>query len=44
MKVLYTAVSHASGDGRNGHVRTDDGSGARYASGATTGSAYSRSV
>ena len=23
--VLYTAVAHAIGDGRNGHVRTDDG-------------------
>ncbi|HET9611686.1 MAG TPA: organic hydroperoxide resistance protein [Acidimicrobiales bacterium] len=22
---LYTAVAHATGDGRNGHVRTDDG-------------------
>ena len=25
MKVLYTAVATADGDGRNGHVRTDDG-------------------
>jgi len=25
MNVLYTAVAHASGDGRNGHVETDDG-------------------
>ncbi len=25
MKVLYTAVAHATGDGRNGHVETDDG-------------------
>jgi Ohr subfamily peroxiredoxin len=23
--VLYTAVGHATGDGRNGHVHTDDG-------------------
>ena len=26
MNVLYTAVGHATGDGRNGHVHTDDGS------------------
>jgi Ohr subfamily peroxiredoxin len=25
VKVLYTAVAHATGDGRNGHVTTDDG-------------------
>ena len=25
MDVLYTAVAHATGDGRNGHVHTDDG-------------------
>jgi lipoyl-dependent peroxiredoxin len=25
MDVLYTAVAHATGDGRNGHARTDDG-------------------
>lgn len=25
MNVLYTAVAHASGDGRNGHTRSDDG-------------------
>ena len=25
MDTLYTAVAHATGDGRNGHVRTDDG-------------------
>jgi Ohr subfamily peroxiredoxin len=25
VKILYTAVAHASGDGRNGHVATDDG-------------------
>jgi osmotically inducible protein OsmC len=25
MKILYTAVAHATGDGRNGHGRTDDG-------------------
>jgi lipoyl-dependent peroxiredoxin len=25
MNVLYTAVAHASGDGRNGHARTEDG-------------------
>jgi len=25
VKVLYTAVAHATGDGRNGHTRTDDG-------------------
>ena len=25
MKILYTAVAHATGDGRNGHVQTDDG-------------------
>jgi osmotically inducible protein OsmC len=25
MEVLYTAVAHATGDGRNGHARTDDG-------------------
>lgn len=25
MNVLYTAVAHATGDGRNGHARTDDG-------------------
>lgn len=25
MNVLYTAVAHATGDGRNGHVETDDG-------------------
>jgi Ohr subfamily peroxiredoxin len=25
MDVLYTAVGHATGDGRNGHVHTDDG-------------------
>jgi osmotically inducible protein OsmC len=23
--ILYTAVGHATGDGRNGHVHTDDG-------------------
>jgi Ohr subfamily peroxiredoxin len=25
VNVLYTAVAHATGDGRNGHTRTDDG-------------------
>ena len=25
MEILYTAVGHATGDGRNGHVHTDDG-------------------
>ena len=25
MDTLYTAVAHATGDGRNGHARTDDG-------------------
>jgi osmotically inducible protein OsmC len=25
MDVLYTAVAHATGDGRNGHAHTDDG-------------------
>ncbi len=25
MDVLYTAIGHATGDGRNGHVRDDDG-------------------
>jgi len=25
MKTLYTTVAHATGDGRNGHARTDDG-------------------
>jgi len=25
MNVLYTAVAHATGDGRNGHVTSDDG-------------------
>jgi osmotically inducible protein OsmC len=25
MEPLYTAVAHATGDGRNGHTRTDDG-------------------
>lgn len=25
MNVLYTAVAHAAGDGRNGHVHSDDG-------------------
>ena len=25
VSALYTAVAHATGDGRNGHVRTDDG-------------------
>ncbi|MET0902260.1 MAG: organic hydroperoxide resistance protein [Acidimicrobiales bacterium] len=25
MDILYTAVGHATGDGRNGHVHTDDG-------------------
>ncbi len=25
MNILYTAVAHATGDGRNGHVRSDDG-------------------
>ena len=25
MQVLYTATAHATGDGRNGHTRTDDG-------------------
>ena len=25
MKALYTAVAHATGDGRNGHATTDDG-------------------
>jgi osmotically inducible protein OsmC len=25
MSVLYTAVAHATGDGRNGHVTSDDG-------------------
>lgn len=25
MKTLYTAVAHATGDGRNGHATTDDG-------------------
>ena len=25
MNILYTAVAHASGDGRNGHARSEDG-------------------
>ncbi len=25
MNILYTAVAHGTGDGRNGHVRSDDG-------------------
>ena len=25
MDILYTTVGHATGDGRNGHVHTDDG-------------------
>ena len=25
MEILYTAVAHATGDGRNGHIRSDDG-------------------
>jgi Ohr subfamily peroxiredoxin len=25
MNVLYTATAHATGDGRNGHARSDDG-------------------
>jgi osmotically inducible protein OsmC len=25
VQILYTAVAHATGDGRNGHARTDDG-------------------
>lgn len=25
MNTLYTTVAHATGDGRNGHARTDDG-------------------
>jgi lipoyl-dependent peroxiredoxin len=25
MKVLYTATAHATGDGRNGHARSEDG-------------------
>lgn len=25
METLYTAVAHATGDGRNGHARSDDG-------------------
>ncbi len=25
MKVLYTAAAHATGDGRNGHARSEDG-------------------
>lgn len=25
MESIYTAVAHATGDGRNGHGRTDDG-------------------
>lgn len=25
MDILYTAVAHATGDGRNGHIRSDDG-------------------
>jgi lipoyl-dependent peroxiredoxin len=25
MEILYLAVGHATGDGRNGHVHTDDG-------------------
>jgi len=25
VQALYTAVAHATGDGRNGHARTDDG-------------------
>ena len=25
MDILYTAVAHATGDGRNGHTRSDDG-------------------
>ncbi len=25
MDILYTTVAHATGDGRNGHVRSDDG-------------------
>ena len=25
MKILYTATAHATGDGRNGHARSEDG-------------------
>ncbi len=25
MDILYTTVAHATGDGRNGHIRSDDG-------------------
>lgn len=25
MNIIYTAVAHATGDGRNGHAHTDDG-------------------
>jgi Ohr subfamily peroxiredoxin len=25
MQILYTAVAHSTGDGRNGHTQTDDG-------------------
>ena len=25
MQVLYTTTAHATGDGRNGHVQSDDG-------------------
>ncbi len=25
MHIMYTATAHATGDGRNGHVRSDDG-------------------
>ena len=25
MNILYTATAHATGDGRNGHARSDDG-------------------
>ena len=25
MNVLYTATAHATGDGRNGHARSEDG-------------------
>lgn len=25
MRAIYTTVAHATGDGRNGHARTDDG-------------------
>ncbi len=27
MNPIYTATAHSSGDGRNGHVRSDDGFG-----------------